>query len=558
MRNYYLHATSIIIIFMLSCLNVNAIRSSTSRNDMFRKYGKLSFEELYRLDKAMTLAHKPDMALNFCNLVIKQSDMKMPRSKMLIYGCCLNDAGTIYFLHKNNYIKAYSLFLKGMEIANKLKNDSLKANLYQNFGRIYSLLCDDEDCIDRFKKAFYCSKKTKEWNVYVFSFNCMMLFAFYNNSAKDYNDEISVFNATKLPEKYEKKTKYFSYKGILSYINKDYDASIDYFKATSIDLKKLKAPIRYFASNLNLLAKVYMAKHDYANALKTADECKSLVLKKGTMPDFLSDTYQIYSECYEKMGMKEKSKDYQLAYYKLSDSLFDFRKFTILQNIDNMNKTMARDLLAQKEEYNQKLQIHTIVMLLIFLFIATIMSIILYRNNKTLHDANVALYRKWNEKQNISKDENNKQNESAESNKYKTNHLDLDFKENLHKKIDDVLNNNKEVFSPDFTIEKLAELVESNATYVSQIVNVYYEKNFSIVVGEIRVREACRRIVDIEHYGNLTMEAIAYDTGFKTRQNFNLIFKKVTGLSPSQYKKMSQEDIQKDGDDFYYSLPSSR
>ena len=33
------------------------------------------------------------------------------------------------------------------------------------------------------------------------------------------------------------------------------------------------------------------------------------------------------------------------------------------------------------------------------------MSIILYRNNKTLHDANVALYRKWNEKQNISKAE---------------------------------------------------------------------------------------------------------------------------------------------------------
>ena len=51
--------------------------------------------------------------------------------------------------------------------------------------------------------------------------------------------------------------------------------------------------------------------------------------------------------------------------------------------------------------------------------------------------------------------------------------------------------------------------------------------------------EACRRLGDQEHYGHLTIAAIAKDVGFGSRSNFALAFKRVTGISPSDYLRQA-------------------
>jgi len=64
-----------------------------------------------------------------------------------------------------------------------------------------------------------------------------------------------------------------------------------------------------------------------------------------------------------------------------------------------------------------------------------------------------------------------------------------------------------------------------------------FNKNFNQLLGEYRIREACRRFGDQENYGNLTVEAIGASVGFKSRSYFAAIFKKITGLTPTQYAK---------------------
>ena len=83
--------------------------------------------------------------------------------------------------------------------------------------------------------------------------------------------------------------------------------------------------------------------------------------------------------------------------------------------------------------------------------------------------------------------------------------------------------------------------IGSNYKYVSQVINERYQKNFRLLVNEARVKEACRRLGDPEHYGNLTIEAISTGLGFKSRSNFAVTFKKITGLSPSDFQKMAKE-----------------
>ena len=61
-------------------------------------------------------------------------------------------------------------------------------------------------------------------------------------------------------------------------------------------------------------------------------------------------------------------------------------------------------------------------------------------------------------------------------------------------------------------------------------------KNFYKLVNEYRVEEVKKRMVNPE-YKNLTILAIAYDSGFNAKSSFNTIFKESTGMTPSGYQR---------------------
>lgn len=105
--------------------------------------------------------------------------------------------------------------------------------------------------------------------------------------------------------------------------------------------------------------------------------------------------------------------------------------------------------------------------------------------------------------------------------------------------IDDIMQNTEEFCSIDFSLDKLAKMVNSNTTYVSQTINESYGKSFNTYVNEYRVREARKRLTDYEHYGNLTIKAISESVGYKSQTTFIKVFKEITGMTPSMFQKMS-------------------
>lgn len=62
---------------------------------------------------------------------------------------------------------------------------------------------------------------------------------------------------------------------------------------------------------------------------------------------------------------------------------------------------------------------------------------------------------------------------------------------------------------------------------------------YILLFGRHQTPMACFRLCDHEHYGLLTVEAIASDLGFKSRSNFTSVFKRITGLSPTEYRRQS-------------------
>jgi AraC-like DNA-binding protein len=85
------------------------------------------------------------------------------------------------------------------------------------------------------------------------------------------------------------------------------------------------------------------------------------------------------------------------------------------------------------------------------------------------------------------------------------------------------------------TLPKLAETLEVAPHNLSEVINTRYGMNFFDLVNGYRVREVQQRLEDAAHR-QFTILAIALDSGFNSKTSFNTVFKKHTGLTPSEYR----------------------
>lgn len=89
---------------------------------------------------------------------------------------------------------------------------------------------------------------------------------------------------------------------------------------------------------------------------------------------------------------------------------------------------------------------------------------------------------------------------------------------------------------PDLTLDTLAAETGYNRYYISTALNRCTGKNFNTYINEYRVKEAIR-IMSTPERSKLTIENIAFEAGFNDRKNFYKVFKKNTGLSPTEFRK---------------------
>ena len=106
------------------------------------------------------------------------------------------------------------------------------------------------------------------------------------------------------------------------------------------------------------------------------------------------------------------------------------------------------------------------------------------------------------------------------------------------------MDNVYEIYSTDFSVERLSELTSTSYKNVSQVINEKFECNFNVFLNRYRIKEACRRLSDMDKYGMYTIEAISESVGFKSRTRFASNFKKEVGMPPSEYRKISIEKIE--------------
>ncbi len=87
---------------------------------------------------------------------------------------------------------------------------------------------------------------------------------------------------------------------------------------------------------------------------------------------------------------------------------------------------------------------------------------------------------------------------------------------------------------PDLTLADLAGRLRLPPTYVSRALNNQLGRNFYTFINEHRV-EAAKNLLQEDAHRNVL--EVALDTGFGSKSTFNSVFKKFTGLTPSEFRK---------------------
>lgn len=93
-----------------------------------------------------------------------------------------------------------------------------------------------------------------------------------------------------------------------------------------------------------------------------------------------------------------------------------------------------------------------------------------------------------------------------------------------------ILNN----YNSEITVLDLAKRYSINPDYLSAIFKHKTGKNIIKYLTEIRIKMACQLLRETQ----AKVSDIAFSSGYKDRQYFNRVFKKITGMTPIEYRNM--------------------
>lgn len=123
--------------------------------------------------------------------------------------------------------------------------------------------------------------------------------------------------------------------------------------------------------------------------------------------------------------------------------------------------------------------------------------------------------------------------------KYATYKMDDDKLENIRLRIVELMECKKSYLRMDYSLNEMSKELHVLPNLLSMVINSRLHCSFPEYINSLRVKNAIE-LLEKASKNNLTIEAIAYDSGFNNRTSFYAAFKKETGKLPKDYLKRSQ------------------
>jgi AraC-like DNA-binding protein len=91
-----------------------------------------------------------------------------------------------------------------------------------------------------------------------------------------------------------------------------------------------------------------------------------------------------------------------------------------------------------------------------------------------------------------------------------------------------------------FNISKLADILNTNVSYVSRALNSIAGYNFNAFLNKYRI-EHVKRLMKDDDYDRYKLTYLYTQAGFKNQSTFNKVFKDLEGVTPTEYIQKAKE-----------------
>ena len=468
----------------------------------------------------------------------------------------MNELAVLYTNHFFDYQKAHQNLLNAEKIAKNNEFTDILGNVYSNLANLYLIQCSyqnggiiDDKTLIYHKKAFQTSL---EANDPLAILSVATNIAHIADSPKNMHflrDDIENFLNWPIPDSLNnwEYVKEYCRASVLA-ANGKYERALQLYDNTyrnvyhpfPLNCKAIKSEI------LDNKLHIYTKLNRNQEAIGIIN-CFFKCGKEDNDHHLLFISYMLLSDYYETQKDSITGDRYELMAHREKDivlnqnKLLDAEYTEFLFQLDEINAEVQE--LAYRQRMTKMIAwgiAALVLVVLAFLYL-------LWRRYRQEQEKNRILYEK--NQALLSADEERRQRIITEQQAPRPHQLEESERSDLLHRVFFIMETNDEVYSPDFTLPRLAELVDDTRNNVSEAINQQYHTNFNGVLNEYRIKEACRRISDTEHYGHLTIEAIGQSVGFRSNSNFVSNFKKITGLTPSAYRKQSKPQYPTDSTD---------
>jgi len=542
---------AIALIIILFALTASAAKRSY-RVEAYDRWAKLRTDTLfYKGMRYYQTGEEPDSALLCFTIAANRYYERSLSEEELRYVIrAMNGIGCIYIFYYFDYEQAFSSLNTARELAEKHHFMGMLPTIYLNLANIYQTEGDAHGnstemvkALQMYEQAYESALQARSWDTAI---RCML-----NMVDLSFNDEMSrrtlpsaeKFLRLELPDS----VLYRDYArkiclALQAFVKADYPLSANLLRQSDELIDSHLAHSRYCLLNHANLAEVYRRMNKREEERAELREVLRLAREIGAK-DFEMEAYRELWRAYSAAGLLPEARAFEYSYLRLKDSLMSVSKLEAVGSMKFQSQLRSVSEQVKRESARRKLWMRMAGGLVAVVAIIAVLSVLLWRKNRELNATNKMLYRRYVDY--LKQKEEQRENLEAQK-KYQGSSLDEERAQQLALDIERVLSDAPEICRENFTLQTLADRVGANYKYVSQVINEHYGKNFSQLLAEYRVNEACRRLRDRANYGQYTIEAIAASVGFKSRSNFVTNFKRITGLNPSAYQRLAAAESEGD------------
>lgn len=261
------------------------------------------------------------------------------------------------------------------------------------------------------------------------------------------------------------------------------------------------------------------AKHYYREALKSS----------GAVRNEVKRAYQRLAGVYGITGPRDTAEIYTGLYKGIYDSIFNYSNEKEFGEISlGFEKERLKDDILESERKAARNRKAVIIFSVAFVLAVSVIAVMLVvsrrkdRRYTELVRQHQELLKKNERARSRQKD--NQEKEDARSR----------AENELFLRVEALMKEEKVYRDKELSLEKLADMLDSNRTYVSNVINKYASASFSNYVNSYRIAEAIAIISDPSN--GIPLKALYDDLGYNSKSSFYRAFQKETGCSPMVYR----------------------